>query len=418
MLIPASAPSTRRHAAFHFHLRVDHAAIAGHHVSVSRQAKSIFRPRAQATSSMAVSIAPMGVLPAAHIENGGRSSPNDGRTGLRQLMNRDSADALGGVLGHRSGESDRSGRARQRHADDLSRYSGSRQIHQILRGKFRPVQRWRRTHIERRRAVCWRNASRPSTLNGEQLEQVCKLPAENAPVTTGFSEYHRTSNSRYQSPISAGTSLHTMAVDCAANCGSISATCTSRTRSAANAGRACCVSGIQNVQAGGAGIEVDIIAAVMHGRFAPAVVEAEFRAEPGSSSRRARTSGMCATPSLTVTAAELQQFDHVGRHPHAGIFDQLKGFPQNAFNEWAARVVRSFGLIRASVTGGLTILAASGGAEVPLFHEFKLATCGSPRTISTRVLISASWPVVGRGRRRSSHLSRSHRLQSPPPICG
>jgi hypothetical protein len=67
--------------------------------------------------------------------------------------------------------------------------------------------------------------------------------AVNAPVTTGLSEYQRTRNKRYRSPISDGTSPQTMAVDCAAYCGSISATLISRTKSAACAGRGRIVSG-------------------------------------------------------------------------------------------------------------------------------------------------------------------------------
>ncbi len=90
---------------------------------------------------------------------------------------------------------------------------------------------------------CWRRASRPPLSMASRSISVCRLCAENAPVTTGFSEYHSTSRRRYQSPISCGTSLQTIAVDCAANWGSISATCTRRTRSAEIAGRGCCVSG-------------------------------------------------------------------------------------------------------------------------------------------------------------------------------
>jgi len=88
-----------------------------------------------------------------------------------------------------------------------------------------------------------RRASRPPLAIATRSIRVCRLVAEKAPVTIGFCECHSTSRSRYQSPISCGTSLQTMAVDCAANCGSISATCTNRTRSSEMAGRACCVSG-------------------------------------------------------------------------------------------------------------------------------------------------------------------------------
>jgi len=89
----------------------------------------------------------------------------------------------------------------------------------------------------------WRRDFAPPLSMAISPSSVCRLDAEKAPVTTGFSEYPRTSSRRYQSPISWGTSLQTMAVDCAANCGSISATCTSYTRSAASAGRACWVWG-------------------------------------------------------------------------------------------------------------------------------------------------------------------------------
>ena len=83
----------------------------------------------------------------------------------------------------------------------------------------------------------------PPDSRASNSSNVCRLAPEKAPVTTGFRECHSTTSRRYQSPISAGTSLQTIAVDCAENCGSTSATCTSLTRSADNAGRACCVSG-------------------------------------------------------------------------------------------------------------------------------------------------------------------------------
>lgn len=89
---------------------------------------------------------------------------------------------------------------------------------------------------------CRRRASRPPLSMATNSSSLCRLVAEKAPVTIDFSEYHSTSSRRYQSPISGGTSLQTMAVDCAANCGNISATCTRRTRSAESAGRGCCVS--------------------------------------------------------------------------------------------------------------------------------------------------------------------------------
>src|SRR5690349_3790168 len=78
-----------------------------------------------------------------------------------------------------------------------------------------------------------RTASGPPASADSSSSMIPKVDTPNAPVTTGLSEYQSTNRKRYQSPISLGTSLQTMAVDCAAYCGSLSVTCTMRIRSAA-----------------------------------------------------------------------------------------------------------------------------------------------------------------------------------------
>ncbi len=88
-----------------------------------------------------------------------------------------------------------------------------------------------------------RSAPAPPASSASSSSIGARPAALNAPVTIGLSDPRRTSSSRYRSPISAGTSPHTTAVDCAAYAGRASATVMSRTRSAAVEARCSPVSG-------------------------------------------------------------------------------------------------------------------------------------------------------------------------------
>src|SRR5215467_6551629 len=78
-------------------------------------------------------------LASTHVKDGGRASPDDRGSGLRELMNRNAADAFGGVLNDGTGQRDRRGRSGQGHADDFGWNSCASEIDKILRSKFRPV---------------------------------------------------------------------------------------------------------------------------------------------------------------------------------------------------------------------------------------------------------------------------------------
>ncbi len=151
-------------------------------------------------------------------------------------------------------------------------------------------------------------------------------------MTTGFSEYQSTSNRRYQSPISGGTSLHTMAVDCAANCGSISATLHQSDEIGRHCGTRLLRFRIENVQARRAGIEVDIIASVAHRGLAAAVVQAKSAGREIEQAARQSLRDM-GHAIFHGDAGAAQQIDDIGRDPYARIFDELESFAENAFNE-------------------------------------------------------------------------------------
>ncbi len=84
----------------------------------------------------------------AHIEDRRRPTPHDRRARAGELVDRDPADALGGVLHHRAQQGDRRAGARQGHGDDLGRDARPRQLDQVLRAELAPDQRRRRAHIE------------------------------------------------------------------------------------------------------------------------------------------------------------------------------------------------------------------------------------------------------------------------------
>jgi hypothetical protein len=90
--------------------------------------------------------------------------------GLRELMNRYAADAFGGVLHHGSRESDGGRRACQGHAHNFGGNSGARQVHQILRGELRPVQRRRRADIENGARIFAQGVA-ASAIDGQQIDQ-------------------------------------------------------------------------------------------------------------------------------------------------------------------------------------------------------------------------------------------------------
>ena len=115
-------------------------------------------------------MAPIGRLAGAHVKDCRSASPDDGRTGLSQLVNHDSADALGGVLHDGARKGHRCGRACQRHADDFRGNSGTRQIDEILRGELRPVQWRRRAHIKDGPRMLAEGLA-ASTFDREKIEQ-------------------------------------------------------------------------------------------------------------------------------------------------------------------------------------------------------------------------------------------------------
>ena len=226
----------------------------------------------------------------------------------------------------------------ERHADDFRGNSGARQVDQILRGEFRPVQRRGWANVKDGARVLPKGG-RSATLDGKQFQQrVQAVGREGASDDWLFRIPEHEQQAVPVADLSWGTSLQTMAVDCAANCGSISATCTSRTRSADMAGRACCGLRVENVQARGTGVEMNIVATVVHGWFSHAVVEAESaRGEiEETTGERFRDVGDAV---FHRDAGAAQQVDDVGSDADAGDIDQLKGLVEDAFDE---RLVEQF----------------------------------------------------------------------------
>src|SRR5437899_10360371 len=96
------------------------------------------------------------------MKSGRGADPVNGSSRLSELMDRDSADALGGVLYHGASQGHRSGGAGQRHADDFRGHSRGRQVNQILRGELGPVAWRRRAYIEDGRRMAAQQLSPPA----------------------------------------------------------------------------------------------------------------------------------------------------------------------------------------------------------------------------------------------------------------
>src|SRR5207302_6973028 len=89
---------------------------------------------------------------------------------------------------------------------------------------------------------------------------------------------------------------------------------------------------VENVQAGRAGIEVDMASAVVHGWLAVAIVEEEFARNGLQRSAGERLRDVSyAVVDRDARAAE--QVFHIGCDSDARIIDQLEGFGEDAFDQ-------------------------------------------------------------------------------------
>ena len=89
---------------------------------------------------------------------------------------------------------------------------------------------------------------------------------------------------------------------------------------------------IENVQARRAGIEVDIVAAIAHGRLATAVVEAKSARREIEQAARQSFGDVCHAV-FHGDARAAQEIDDIGSDPNARVFDELEGFAENTFDE-------------------------------------------------------------------------------------
>ena len=244
----------------------------------------------------------------------------------------DSGQRLGGVLHDGPRQSDLGGGAGQRHGNQFRGDAGAGEFDQVLRSKLRPVERWRRTDIEDASGL-FLESFVPTTVGGQQGDHgakrrnaessrdnwLARVP-EHHQQTVPVADFAGDVVADHGRGLSGILRQHLGHLDHPCQIGG-------------PRGVGLLGIGVEDVQAGGARIKVDVISAVVHLGVTSAVVEEEF---PGHGFERVPNQrfGDASDAVLDPGSGRGEQIARSrGADFHAGRVEQGEGFVEDASNE-------------------------------------------------------------------------------------